>query len=456
MKINFISYKQPARLDFFTGNNIFSVSPFPAGEKIAKINNITILKINSADGLTTNKITSNATTDFVLNAPTGQKIEFDIGNSLLCSINQYGLISTNTIFSDVFKYYSGTVNLAIMAGLGKAIDFFAGSSIIAYLDYSGFFVNQIYSQAGQNLNLDAQTGIIQTSSSLLMYGGNLNLYDYSTGLIQSQLFTNSSGLNIISPIDMTFKTTNSTNKINFNVGTATIAYVNSTGMTLETNLNINSSSSTTASIVLINAVSAPKIQSTSSLILQSATSGSVLINNGTATIASFGTTSLNMTADIEMTLGNILISYGYYQQFLTSSISVKWKFKPSGTSMQVANSSGVGAEITNGATSWTAISDIRLKKNIEPLKNSLELINQLNPITYNWKDESMTNNNIGFIAQEVEKVIPEITTDYYIEDDKYLGIRTTDLIPFLVKSIQELSKELKDIREILKRNNIKY
>lgn len=157
-----------------------------------------------------------------------------------------------------------------------------------------------------------------------------------------------------------------------------------------------------------------------------------------------------------MTLGNILISYGYYQQFLTSSISVKWKFKPSGTSMQVANSSGVGAEITNGATSWTAISDIRLKKNIEPLKNSLELINQLNPITYNWKDESMTNNNIGFIAQEVEKVIPEITTDYYIEDDKYLGIRTTDLIPFLVKSIQELSKELKDIREILKRNNIKY
>ena len=66
----------------------------------------------------------------------------------------------------------------------------------------------------------------------------------------------------------------------------------------------------------------------------------------------------------------------------------------------------------------------------------------------------MTNNNIGFVAQEVEKVIPEITTDYYIEDEKYLGIRTTDLIPYLVKSIQELSKELNDMKTILKNHNL--
>ena len=353
------------------GNNILNINGTTSTGTInAIINNVNILKVSLADGLTTNKITSNATTDFILNAPTGQKIQFNINSSQICFINQYGLISTNTIFSDVFKYYSGTVNLSIISALGKAIDFIAGSSLIASLDNSGFFINQIYSQAGQDLRLDAQTGIIQTSSSFTMYGGNLNLFDYSTGLIQSQLFTdNITGLNITSPIDMILKTSNSTNKINFKVGTATIAYVNSTGMTLETNLNINSSSSTTASIVLTNAVSAPKIQSTSSLYLQSSTSGTVLINNGTTTIATFGATSLYMTADIEMALGNILISYGYYQQFLTSSSSVKWKFKPSGTSMQVANSSGVGAEITNGATSWTAISDIRLKKNIEPFKN---------------------------------------------------------------------------------------
>ena len=148
-------------------------------------------------------------------------------------------------------------------------------------------------------------------------------------------------------------------------------------------------------------------------------------------------------------------SSGYYAMDLqTSTAGNYYLHYISGTTYQIINASSVGVQLTYGSTSWASASDIRLKKNIEPLKNSLELINQLNPITYNWKDENMTNNNIGFIAQEVEKVIPEITEDYDIKGEKYLGIRTTDLIPFLVKSIQELSKELNDMKEILKNHNL--
>ena len=66
----------------------------------------------------------------------------------------------------------------------------------------------------------------------------------------------------------------------------------------------------------------------------------------------------------------------------------------------------------------------------------------------------MTNNNIGFIAQEVQEVLPEITEDYDIKGEKYLGMRTTDLIPFLVKSIQELSKEMTNMKTILKNHNL--
>jgi len=478
-----ITYQSPPTVPLsITVNNITSSSPnnlvLDTAGSVAIMFNIAGSNVGyvGTNGLYINDIWSktpisnlNLTSqyDIVLNTLYGtQSIYFNINSANIGSVNSSGLI---------IDYITSKTGAGLTLDGDLGIDFNVNGTTYGQMTTTGLLVNNVGSIGGMDLSLSSITGLITTGSSFSMYGGNLNLLDYATGLIMSQLFTNSLGLNITSPIDITFKTTSSTNKINFNVGTSTIAYINSTGMTLETNLNINSSSSTTASIILINAVSAPKIQSTSSLILQSSTSGSVNINNGTATIASFGTTSLNMTANIEMTLGNILISYGYYQQFLTSSISVKWKFKPSGTAMQVANSSGVGCEITNGATSWTAISDIRLKKNIQPLKNSLDLINKLNPITYNWKDETLNNNNIGFIAQEVQEVLPEITEDYDIEDEKYLGIRTTDLIPFLVKSIQEqsalfeeqkvqllnqnkilveLSKELKDLKEILKNHNL--
>ena len=102
--------------------------------------------------------------------------------------------------------------------------------------------------------------------------------------------------------------------------------------------------------------------------------------------------------------------------------------------------------------------DSEIQNSLNPenkeIKKRLKLINQLNPITYNWKDESLNNNNIGFIAQEVQEVLPEITEDYDIKGEKYLGMRTTDLIPYLVKSIQELSKELNDLKNILIENNL--
>ena len=150
-------------------------------------------------------------------------------------------------------------------------------------------------------------------------------------------------------------------------------------------------------------------------------------------------------------------SSGYYAiNMQTSTAGNYYLHYINGTTYQIINASSVGVQLTYGGTSWGVVSDIRLKKNIQPLKNSLELINQLNPITYNWKDETLNNNNIGFIAQEVQEVLPEITEDYDIKGEKYLGMRTTDLIPFLVKSIQELSKELNNIKTILERNNIKY
>ena len=43
-------------------------------------------------------------------------------------------------------------------------------------------------------------------------------------------------------------------------------------------------------------------------------------------------------------------------------------------------------------------------------ENSLEIINKLRSVSFNWKDKLNTNKKIGFIAQEVEQLLPEVVT----------------------------------------------
>jgi hypothetical protein len=63
-----------------------------------------------------------------------------------------------------------------------------------------------------------------------------------------------------------------------------------------------------------------------------------------------------------------------------------------------------------GKTAWFSVSDGRMKKNIIPIANALEKIVELRGVSYNWADtlNSEKGRQIGFIAQEAEKVIPEV------------------------------------------------
>lgn len=93
-------------------------------------------------------------------------------------------------------------------------------------------------------------------------------------------------------------------------------------------------------------------------------------------------------------------------------------------------------------------SDARLKKNIKPLHYGLQSILKLNPVTYEWITNSADKPNIGFLAQEVEKWIPEIviheiasTKDSLNVSDVY-GLKYAELTPVLVKAIQEQQAQI--------------
>ena len=105
------------------------------------------------------------------------------------------------------------------------------------------------------------------------------------------------------------------------------------------------------------------------------------------------------------------------------------------------------AWVTSGA--WTG-SDRRWKKDIMPLENSLDKILRLQGVTYNWRTKEFpelrfsTATQLGLIAQDTEKIVPEaVTTD----NNGYKGISYERLVPVLIEAVKEQQKQLESLKE---------
>lgn len=102
-----------------------------------------------------------------------------------------------------------------------------------------------------------------------------------------------------------------------------------------------------------------------------------------------------------------------------------------------------------GNICWTGTaavcSDIRYKKNITPLKNSLNNVIQLSGVNYYWKTDEFpkqkftVNKQIGFIAQEIEQFYPELVLT---DDNGYKSVDYSRLTPILVEAIKELKTKI--------------
>jgi hypothetical protein len=102
-------------------------------------------------------------------------------------------------------------------------------------------------------------------------------------------------------------------------------------------------------------------------------------------------------------------------------------------------------QINATSTSITAISDRTLKENIRDLETGLTEVMALKPRRFDWKAETQLDekNVAGFIAQEVEQVLPELVYDYqYNADETKKSLKMGDILPTLVKAIQELNAKV--------------
>ena len=99
------------------------------------------------------------------------------------------------------------------------------------------------------------------------------------------------------------------------------------------------------------------------------------------------------------------------------------------------------------APSFNATSDRRLKRDIKPLENSLNKITQLEGVEFIRTDDKKQEKQIGFIAQEVEKIVPEVVSTDYSDSNEYKSVAYSNVTALLVEAIKELRQEVKDLKE---------
>lgn len=129
----------------------------------------------------------------------------------------------------------------------------------------------------------------------------------------------------------------------------------------------------------------------------------------------------------------------------------KW-YTNTSASMQLTTGNLI---ITGDITAFGNISDKRLKHTITPInnKNALDIVNTLEPVTFVWKDDIANisrrgSKDVGFIAQEVEKLIPYAVSEFTDLDtgEMFKNIKHERIIPYLVAAIQSLTKIVRDLQ----------
>jgi dipeptidyl aminopeptidase/acylaminoacyl peptidase len=106
------------------------------------------------------------------------------------------------------------------------------------------------------------------------------------------------------------------------------------------------------------------------------------------------------------------------------------------------------------STSISALSDQREKQNIRTLETGLTEVLALQPRRFDWKN-GQGENVAGFIAQEVQAVLPDLIDEYSLSDtEKRMALKMGDMIPTLVKAIQEQQAIIESLKARLDAANL--
>jgi hypothetical protein len=109
--------------------------------------------------------------------------------------------------------------------------------------------------------------------------------------------------------------------------------------------------------------------------------------------------------------------------------------------LSVGNNISISGRST--ATSFTTASDYRIKANVQSLLDTSFTVDLLKPVTY--VNKKLNIQDIGFIAHEVQEQMPFLVTGEK-DGQEFQSLNYTAIIGILTKEIQELKREMKEVK----------
>ena len=164
-----------------------------------------------------------------------------------------------------------------------------------------------------------------------------------------------------------------------------------------------------------------------------------------------GNTALGTNSLKKNTTGNYNTALGYQADTnlsdLSNATAIGYNAKANASNSIVLGNSSVTT--IGGQVTWTTNSDIRIKKNIRDTHYGLSTVMQLRPVEYTLISSDLKQ--VGFIAQEVNKLVPEVVTgtEGDLEKGEILGITYANLVAVLTKAIQEQQKQIENLHQKL-------
>lgn len=312
---------------------------------------------------------------------------------------------------------SSTRTLAVAVGNTQLVS----NSTGVWVDQSKIDHNSLTNYVA-NKHIDHTAVSISTGNGL-SGGGDISSTRTLTVTAGTGVVVNATGVHVNSTYIGTISANNTT-------------YVN--GKT-EGNLNVNSASYATSAGSATNASAATNATYATSA--GSATNAGYATSAGSATNATYATSAGSAT--YAGTAGATTTTNNFQMNSLGIGTAA------SGTAGEIRASSDITAYYS---------SDASLKENVTTIENALETIMQINGVYFDWKDEYIQKHggedgyfirkhDIGVIAQQLEKVLPEVVAT---RQDGIKAVKYDRIVALLIEGVKELSNRL-DVLENIKK-----
>ena len=181
--------------------------------------------------------------------------------------------------------------------------------------------------------------------------------------------------------------------------------------------------------------------------------------NGIVTLTRSGLGDVTVDLDgrylTGITSSQVTTALGYTPPSSDTTYSAGTGVSFSGTQINIGQAVGTTSTVQFGLIRSTGdivayySSDERLKDNVKPIENALEKLQKIRGVEFDWNDKQdvYEGHDTGVIAQEVQKVLPEVVTE---REDGMLAVKYEKMIGLLVESIKDLKTEVDDLKQQLK------